>query len=235
MWQNHHERNENTQLRTENEKLRAENLRYKEALTNASCPNCGGPAALGEMSFDEHHLRIENARLREEVALLHLYHKLYEVGEGANFTLLTMLSQIDRISGIAAKYVGKPLVSYALPSPAISSRSPLDVGVGGELFGVGVSGQTDIEKPVVVELAVAAMEELFRMAQLGEPLWIPGPDNATEILNEEEYVRAFPRGIGPKPFGLNSEASRETAVVIMNQMNVVEMLMDVVWINPQAN
>ncbi|RRT62714.1 hypothetical protein B296_00043237 [Ensete ventricosum] len=104
--QNHHERHENNQLRAENEKLRAENVRYKEALTNASCPNCGGPAALGEMSFDEHHLRIENARLREE---------------------------IDRISGIAAKYVGKPVVSYPLPSPAISSRSPLDVGVGAEM------------------------------------------------------------------------------------------------------
>lgn len=44
-----------------------ENIRYKEALTNATCPNCGGPAAIGEMSFDEQHLRIENARLREEV------------------------------------------------------------------------------------------------------------------------------------------------------------------------
>lgn len=44
-------------------------MRYKEALTNASCPNCGGPAALGEMSFDEHHLRMENARLREEVPI----------------------------------------------------------------------------------------------------------------------------------------------------------------------
>lgn len=65
--QTQQERNENSQLRTDNEKLRAENMRYKEALTNASCPNCGGPASLGEMSFDEHHLRIENARLHEEV------------------------------------------------------------------------------------------------------------------------------------------------------------------------
>lgn len=65
--QTQHERHENTQLRTENDKLRAENMRYKEALSNSSCPNCGGPAALGEMSFDEQHLRIENARLREEV------------------------------------------------------------------------------------------------------------------------------------------------------------------------
>lgn len=75
--QTQHERHENTQLRTENEKLRAENLRYKEALSNASCPNCGGPAALGEMSFDEHHLRIENARLREEVIYVYLHSLMY--------------------------------------------------------------------------------------------------------------------------------------------------------------
>lgn len=65
--QTQHERHENTQLRSENEKLRADNMRYRDALSNASCPNCGGPTAIGEMSFDEHHLRLENARLREEV------------------------------------------------------------------------------------------------------------------------------------------------------------------------
>ncbi|KAL0283495.1 UNVERIFIED_CONTAM: Homeobox-leucine zipper protein MERISTEM L1 [Sesamum angustifolium] len=208
-----HERHENTQLRTENEKLRAENIRYKEALSNATCPNCGGPAAIGEMSFDEQHLRIENARLREE---------------------------IDRISGIAAKYVGKPMLSYPhLPTGA--SRS-LDLGVGnfapqtgmtGEIYGAAdllrsVSGPTDADKPMIIELAVAAMEELIRMAQSGEPLWIPSTDNSAETLSEEEYVRTFPRGIGPKPLGMKSEASRESAVVIMNHINLVEILMDVV-------
>ncbi|KAF3325657.1 homeobox-leucine zipper protein ROC2 [Carex littledalei] len=210
---NHHERSENSQLRAENDKLRAENMRYKEVLTNASCPNCGGPAALGEMSFDEHHLRMENVRLREE---------------------------IDRISGIAAKYVGKPLVSYPFSNP-ITSRSPLDIGAGGfgvqpgignEIFGAGdllrsVSGQSDIEKPMIIELAVAAMEELLRMAQIGEPLWTQGIDSSSETLNEEEYVRMFPRGIGLKPLGFKSEASRETEVVIMNHVNLVEILMDV--------
>ncbi|CAI9087801.1 OLC1v1021974C1 [Oldenlandia corymbosa var. corymbosa] len=208
-----HERHENTQLRNENEKLRAENIRYKEALSNATCPNCGGPAAIGEMSFDEQHLRIENARLREE---------------------------IDRISGIAAKYVGKPMLSYPhLPSGA--SRS-LDLGVGsfgppggsvGEIYGAAgdllrsVSGPTEADKPMIIELAVAAMEELVRMAQAGEPLWVPSSDNSTETLSEEEYLRTFPRGIGPKPMGLKSEASRESAVVIMNHINLVEILMDV--------
>ncbi|CAM8905708.1 unnamed protein product [Rhodiola kirilowii] len=207
-----HERHENSQLRAENEKLRADNMRYKEAFGNATCPNCGGPAAIGEMSFDEQHLRIENARLREE---------------------------IDRISGIAAKYIGKPLVTY----PHLPSRSSNEIGVGnfgaqsgvmvgGDMFGVSdllrsVSGPTEADKPVIIELAVAAMEELNRMAQAGEPLWIPSADNCTEILCEEEYLRTFPRGIGPKPLGLKSEASRESAVVIMNHIDLVEILMDV--------
>ncbi|KAK4364216.1 hypothetical protein RND71_015574 [Anisodus tanguticus] len=204
-----HERHENTQLRNENEKLCAENIRYKEALSTVSCPNCGGPATIGEMSFDEQHLRIENARLREE---------------------------IDRISGIAAKYVGKPMLNYPqLPS--------LDLGVTatnlghqlGEMFSTStasdllrsISGPTEADKPIIIELAVAAMEELTRLAQTGEPLWIRSLENSSEILLEEEYVRTFPRGVGPKLSGLKSEASRESAVVIMNHINLVEILMDV--------
>lgn len=127
-----------------------------------------------------------------------------------------------------------------------SSRS-LDLGVGnftppagmvGEIYGAAsdllrsVSGPTEADKPMIIELAVAAMEELIRMAQAGEPLWIPCNDNiaTAENLNEDEYVRTFPRGIGPKPLGLKSEASRESAVVIMNHINLVEILMDVVCI-----
>ncbi|CAH9093549.1 unnamed protein product [Cuscuta epithymum] len=208
------ERQDNGSLRAENEKLRAENIRYKDALSNATCPNCGGPASIGEMSFEEQHLRIENVRLREE---------------------------IDKISAIAAKYVGKPMLSYS-NAPSLGPSRPLDLGVGGfgpqslavqgDLYTASdllrsVSGPSDIEKPMIIELAVAAMEELIRMAQVGEPLWVLGADNSTEILSEDEYVRTFPRGIGPKPPGFKSEASRESAVVIMNHINLVEILMDV--------
>ncbi|KAH1142490.1 hypothetical protein AAZX31_12G095800 [Glycine max] len=210
-----HERHENTNLRTENEKLRADNMRYREALSNASCPNCGGPTAIGEMSFDEHHLRLENARLREE---------------------------IDRISAIAAKYVGKPVVNYSNISPSLPPR-PLELGVGGagfggqpgigvDMYGAGdllrsISGPTEADKPIIIELAVAAMEELIGMAQMGEPLWLTTLDGTSTMLNEDEYIRSFPRGIGPKPSGFKCEASRETAVVIMNHVNLVEILMDV--------
>ncbi|KAG7546657.1 Homeobox-like domain superfamily [Arabidopsis suecica] len=217
-----HERHENQILKSENDKLRAENNRYKDALSNATCPNCGGPAAIGEMSFDEQHLRIENARLREE---------------------------IDRISAIAAKYVGKPLLANSSSFPQLTSSHhipsrSLDLEVGnfgnnnnsqagfvGEMFGSSdilrsVSIPSEADKPMIVELAVAAMEELVRMAQTGDPLWVSN-DNSVEILNEEEYFRTFPRGIGPKPIGLRSEASRESTVVIMNHINLIEILMDV--------
>ncbi|KAK7253178.1 hypothetical protein RIF29_37681 [Crotalaria pallida] len=216
-----HERHENSILKSENEKLRAENIRYKEALSNATCPNCGGPATLGEMSFDEQHLRIENARLREE---------------------------IERISGIAAKYIGKPVTS------SHNNSHSLDLGVGGGNYGgtqssTGMVGElyggsggggdlfrslppipADADKPMIVEVAVAAMEELTRLAQATHPMWVP-TNHLSETLNEDEYLRTFPRGggIGSKrPLGyLSSEASRESAVVIMNHTNLVEILMDV--------
>ncbi|KAD5802696.1 hypothetical protein E3N88_14056 [Mikania micrantha] len=83
------------------------------------------------------------------------------------------------------------------------------------------------DKLIIVELADAAMEELIRMAQAGEPLWVPSSDNSSEILTEDEYTRMFPHGMGPKKLGLKSEASRESAVVIMNHITLVELLMDV--------
>ncbi|KAK9031374.1 hypothetical protein V6N11_032757 [Hibiscus sabdariffa] len=200
------ERHENTLLKADNEKLRAENNRYKEAIGNATCHNCGGQAALGEMSFDEQHLRIENARLREEIA---------------------------RMSGPSAKYVGKSMGTSFPRRPGGVINFGTQSGFVGEMYGAGVgdllrpvSGPTEADKPMIVELAVAAMEELMRMAQSGEPLWVPG-ENSMDALNEEEYLRTFPRGIGPKPLGLRSEASRDSAVIIMNHVSLVEILMDV--------
>ncbi|KAI4371129.1 hypothetical protein MLD38_019396 [Melastoma candidum] len=209
------ERYENSLLKADNEKLRNENLRYREALATASCPSCGGPAALGEMSFNEQHLHIENARLKEE---------------------------IERISAIASKYLGKPLAHILgnLNQPHMTPR-PHDLGHGtftgqagyrGEVYTGGfdhigpVRMPTEVDKPLIVELAVAAMEELIRMANGGEPLWVLG-ENSPEILNVEEYFRTFPKGIGPRPLGFKTEASRESAVVVMDHINLIKMLMDV--------
>ncbi|KAI4331052.1 hypothetical protein MLD38_029279 [Melastoma candidum] len=214
-----HERGENSLLRSENERLRADNMRYREALSNTSCPSCGGPTTIGEMSYGEQQLRIENVRLREE---------------------------IDRISAIAARYVGKPVVSYPPMSAPVPS-CPLDLGVSsfsggqpvrsvgeanlygnppGDLLKSVVATTTEVDKQMIVELAMAAMDELVRMAQMDEPLWIIGSEGNFSVLKEDEYAKMFPQKIGQKPSGFKCEATRETAMVIMNHINLVEILMD---------
>lgn len=68
MVQAQQDRADNVMLRAENETLKGENYRLQAAMRNVVCPSCGGPAVLGEVSFDEQHLRLENARLKEEVS-----------------------------------------------------------------------------------------------------------------------------------------------------------------------
>ncbi|KAH7445299.1 hypothetical protein KP509_01G001800 [Ceratopteris richardii] len=211
----HHERQDNSVLRKENEKLKAENFALREAVRTVSCPNCGGPANLAEMSFEEQQLRIENVRLREE---------------------------IERITAMAAKYIGGgrsaqlPPLSAASPTGSVGALDT-SIQIPHSTMGGGVTeptvadiaahpfGLTEAEKPLVVELAVASMEELLQVAQAGEPLWIAG-GGATQIMDQEVYLQRFPRGIGPTPPGLTSETSRHTGLVIMNFTSLVESFMD---------
>ncbi|KAK9084871.1 hypothetical protein Sjap_025282 [Stephania japonica] len=221
---NQHERSENSMLRAENDKLRSENMRYKEMISAASCPTCGGPATVAEMSFDEQNLRIENARLRDE---------------------------INRLSAIAAKYVGKSALpptafsppNHLQPQHQIMPMPPIHEHVVGGLVPTGelevfeappellsrpmIPVITEADKTMVVELAVSAMEELLRLGQLGLPMWIPTPDGMTDVLSEEEYYQVFPRGNRRNNEGLRTEATRANGVVLLNHFSLVEMLMDV--------
>ncbi|KAH7423727.1 hypothetical protein KP509_12G070600 [Ceratopteris richardii] len=219
-----HERSENSQLRSENERLRIENITMREAIKHASCPSCGSLS--GDLAaVDEHQLRIDNVRLREE---------------------------LQRVSSVAARYFGRPVPTLGLvpPAPALlTTPPPLDLaGSSGGAATLGLlnpvvtdilpgptvaevalrpGALTESEKPIVVELAMAALEEFLRMIHSDEPLWMKGgADGSTDILNTDEYYRQFPGGLGPRPFALKSEASRDGGLVIMNGATLVEALMD---------
>lgn len=220
------ERHENSLLRQENDKLRAENMSIREAMRNPMCTNCGGPAILGDISLEEQHLRIENLRLKDE---------------------------LDRVCTVAAKFLGRPISSLPLP-PMPNSTLELGVGTNGftnlnivpPTLPVGpldflsplpimpstkvapnsVSLDQPLERSMYVELALAAMDELVKMAQTHEPLWIRTHEGDREILNHDEYVRSFTSCIGAKPNGYVREASREIGMVIINSLALVETLMD---------
>ena len=240
-WKNQMERHENTMLKLENDKLRAENLSIREAMRDAACSGCGGPALLGEMSLEEHHLRLENARLRDE---------------------------LTRVCALTAKFIGKPLSPMALPpvqQPHPMPGSSLDLAVTcvgsvppstmpvstiSELAG-SVSSQMGTvitpavttplvmgsgDKSMFVQLAMRAMDELVKMAQMNEPLWIPSvssPGSSTvETLNWKEYSKTFLPCVGVKPIGFVSEASRESGIVNIDSAALVEFFMNEVLIVP---
>lgn len=76
-----------------------------------------------------------------------------------------------------------------------------------------------------------AMEELIKMATVGEPLWLRSFETGREILNYDEYVREFAveNSSSGKP-RRSIEASRDTAVVFVDLPSLVQSFLDVVRI-----
>lgn len=219
-------------LRQENEKLRAENSVMKEAMANPMCNSCGGPAIPGQVSFEEHQVRIENARLKDE---------------------------LNRICILANKFIGRQLSPLVSPMALQSPNSGLELGIGlngiggssnlgmplqiGLDLGDGILGtpppmsgirspmglmgnQIQLDRSALIDLALAAMEELVKMAQPDSPLWIKSLDGMKDVLNHEEYARMVAPCLGPKPNGYVTDATRETGAIIGNSLAVLEILMD---------
>ncbi|XP_043695075.1 homeobox-leucine zipper protein ROC8-like isoform X2 [Telopea speciosissima] len=214
-----HERADNCALKAENDKIRCENIAIREALRNVICPNCGGPPVGEDSYFDEQKLRMENARLKEE---------------------------LDRVSSMAAKYIGRPISQLPSIQPISGSSLDLSVGSFGGLPMGGPSldldllpgssasvpslplltGISDMEKSLMSEVAANALEELIRLFQMNEPLWMKSPIDGREVLNLENYQRMFPKPNHLKNCDIRAETSRDSGVVIMNGLALVDMFMD---------
>ncbi|XP_022881662.1 homeobox-leucine zipper protein HDG5 [Olea europaea var. sylvestris] len=211
------DRQDNVILRAENENLKNENYRLQAALRNIVCSNCGDPAMLGEMGFDEQQLRIENARLKEE---------------------------LQRVCCLIQQYNGRPIQGIG-PTPLLSPSLDLDMSVyprkfeehGSDMislpfipensqFPTGNSLMLEEEKALAVELAISSMDELVKMCQTGKPLWIRATDTGKEVLNVEEYARMFSWAMNLKQQEFRIEATRDTAVVIMNSITLVDTFLD---------
>lgn len=87
--------------------------------------------------------------------------------------------------------------------------------------------------PLALELALLSLDELAKMCHLTKPLWVRSDDKfgvPREALNFEEHARLFPchySKLCPDEFGIN-EASRDSAVIIMNSVTLVSAFLDAV-------
>ncbi|KAM0832724.1 hypothetical protein ACQ4PT_064718 [Festuca glaucescens] len=223
-----HERADNCFLRAENDKIRCENIAMREALKNVICPTCGGPP-VAEDYFDEQKLRMENARLKEE---------------------------LDRVASLTSKFLGRPYTQMPQGMPQMSTSS-LDLSMGGGHHhhhqGLGLGGPnldldllsgaasssempqfhlpppvTEMERPAMAGMATRAMDEVIRLAQAGDHVWvkIPGGDGR-EILNVETYDNIFSKpGSSFRATDLRVEGSRDSALVCMTADALADVFMD---------
>ncbi|XP_009587298.1 homeobox-leucine zipper protein HDG11-like [Nicotiana tomentosiformis] len=214
-----HERADNCALRAENDKIRCENIAIREALKNVICPSC--PPVTEDSYFDEQKLRIENMQLKEE---------------------------LDKVSSIAAKYIGRPisqlppvqpihLSSLDLSMSSFVGHGPnsldldLDLLPGSSLTIPSLAfcslNLSDMDKSLMADIAGNAMEELIRLVQTNEPLWMKSAIDGKDVLNFQNYDRIFPRANSHlKNHNVRIEASRDSGVVIMNGLALVDMFMD---------
>ncbi|XP_031130642.1 homeobox-leucine zipper protein ROC1-like [Ipomoea triloba] len=192
----------NLQLHKEYEKLQEENLQYKIALACIRCRQCGVPCINGFV-VEEHQLKLENTRLR---------------------------NQIYRISSIATRFRFGMMSLLPMQNEAPSEVSFTTIPPSfGEV--VKIYGNNDVEKPVITELALSAMNELLQMTQLKEPLWVSSVNPNIVVLNKEVYGRLCSKGrsiaIANPTAGFKTEASRESACVKINRIQLVDAFMNV--------
>ncbi|KAH7514954.1 hypothetical protein FEM48_Zijuj11G0145100 [Ziziphus jujuba var. spinosa] len=222
--------NRRTQMKVrtaENESLKNENYRLQAALRNVICPNCGGPAMVGDIGLDEQQLRLENARLREE---------------------------LDQVCCLTSRYTGQaiqPMTPAAAP-PLMPPSLDLDMDIYSRHFSDPMGSCSDMvpvpmlppeanshfpettgqlmeeEKSLALDLAMSSMDELIKMCQSSQPLWIRNNENGREVLNLEEHARTFPWPLNLKQHSseFRTEASRDSAVVIMNSITLVDAFLD---------
>ncbi|CAL1405019.1 unnamed protein product [Linum trigynum] len=245
------ERHENIILRQDNDKLRAENALLRQSITDPLCSACGGPvlpsaaaAATGpaDASLEHQQLMLENARLKEELS---------RVCSLANKFLGRPLSSSAAVNP-SPVLVPPPTsrLGFGNGFGPVSSMLAAGGGGGGLDFGHHPMSSSihqdqyvnnNYDKTVLVDFALGAMNELLKMVHVDEPLWIkignPAGDNQSagtsnnncskEILNVEEYARVASPSLALKRTGFVREATRETGIVVINSLAIVETMMDV--------
>ncbi|KAG9155416.1 hypothetical protein Leryth_009858 [Lithospermum erythrorhizon] len=227
------ERYENAILKQDNDKLRIENIAIRQAMGSPICGNCGGQAVVGEVTMEEHHLRIQNARLRDEVNRISLLANKF-----LDRSVTSMESIRPMLANSGQEFVVKRNSFGGLSSMDCGLSMGLDFGYGDSsglpvvasarpLIGVHRPDSASENKALFLPLAVAAMDELMKLAQVDNPLWLANPDGRGEVLNLEEYSRSFPSCIGMRPSNFISEATRARGTLTLGSVALVEAFMNI--------
>jgi homeobox-leucine zipper protein len=151
------------------------------------------------------------------------------------------------VSNLLAKYIGKPisqidslmvgvprssldlspagrtsLINQRLGSPALD----LDLGSTNTASPYRLKGIPEMEKAIMLETAAGAMDELIRLLQINEPLWTESLADGRYVLHRDCYEKMFPRASHLRNATARIESSKDSGMVTMSGMHLVEMMID---------
>uniref|UniRef100_M1CXK4 Homeobox protein n=1 Tax=Solanum tuberosum TaxID=4113 RepID=M1CXK4_SOLTU len=217
------ERHDKKILQQENEKLCLEYAAMKEVMENSICDPCRNKDTIRKENIDEKEILNEHARLKNELARIAIHAdnflgpstflegSLTSMMKNFGLELLTgrdETSDVNVVDGLSLNEVdfGKYL----------SSPPPTNL----------VNKDLTLDKSMLLNLALAALNELLKLAMSDKPFWVRSLDGGGEILNMEEYARSFISITGIKPSHFTTEATRSSGTVAGNSLTLVEMLMN---------
>lgn len=165
--------------------------------------------------------------------------------------LILIVLQHEKVSNLLAKYIGKPISQLESLLPVLGSsldlspRSSLNQRVGSPavdlipdpviLNGTATPYQSrginDLENALMLETATTALEELIRLLRIDEPLWTKTPNDGRYILHRDSYDKIFPRPNHFKATSARTESSKNSGVVTMSAMQLVDSFLDAVSID----
>lgn len=157
--------------------------------------------------------------------------------------------QHEKVSALLTKYIGKPLsqIDSLIPirgsslefsmagfpiqrmgSPALDLE--LNPGIADHLSMPfqQFKGIPDMEKALMSETAASSMEELIRLLRINEPLWIRTQPDGKYTIHRDSYDKIFPRTNHFKGSNARTESSKDSGMVSITGMNLVEMFLDTV-------
>lgn len=135
----------------------------------------------------------------------------YEQQQQLRIENAKLKDELDRICALANRFIGGS-ISLEQPSNIGSQHLP----IGGHGFNVSMSD----ESSMFMNLAVEAMDELVKLAESNNPLWTKCAKSARESMNQDEYRSTDPGFVG--------QGSRETGLVLISSLDLVETLMNTV-------
>ncbi|KAH6559434.1 hypothetical protein KP509_1Z008300 [Ceratopteris richardii] len=216
------ERHDNTQLRAELDRLRSENVTIREAIKH-HLASCSETASVHQDVIEEHKKYADSAWLREEME----HAKGSKAGrQGVPCLTVAFPDSLSLELGFGRR--------PTLQEPSIGSRGEHQQQSQGAptLLEVALNwpgGISVSDKAAVVDLAEAALQEVLFMVQAEEPLWVKQTvvdRQPIARLDLDVYMKRFPGTIVNRTPDFVTEATRESGLISMNSLALLDALMD---------